>query len=155
MGSVTAAIRRRVEGTVYGDGPEPARFDRPAGDPGLFGPDSMVWRVHSDLLGMFTGGLASLLLQTLHPLAVAGVEQHSSYRQDPIGRLNRTAAFIAVTSFGPSHEARAALAGVCRRHELVQGTAPDGRPYAAGDPALLTWVHAAQTSCFLAAHQHW
>ncbi|MFF1871447.1 oxygenase MpaB family protein [Kitasatospora herbaricolor] len=128
-------------------------MQQPAGDPGLFGPDSMVWRVHSNMLGMFTGGLAALLLQTLHPLAVAGVDQHSVYRQDPVGRLNRTAGFIAVTSFGPSHEARAALARVRRRHDRVRGTAPDGRPYAAGDPALLTWVHVAETSCFLTGYQ--
>lgn len=153
VGSVVARVRRRAEETVYGGGPEQVRFDRPAGDPGLFGPGSMVWRVHGDLPGMFTGGLAALLLQTLHPLAMAGVDQHSSYRHDPVGRLNRTTAFIAVTSYGPRPEALAALAGIRRRHRFVQGTAPDGRPYAAGDPVLLTWVHAAQTSCFLAGHQ--
>ncbi|MFF1904797.1 oxygenase MpaB family protein [Kitasatospora sp. NPDC058218] len=146
-------IRARVDATVYGESLQLARLQQPAGDPGLFGPDSMVWRVHSNMLGMFTGGLAALLLQTLHPLAVAGVDQHSVYRQDPVGRLNRTAGFIAVTSFGPSREARAALARVRRRHDRVRGAAPDGRPYAAGDPALLTWVHVAETRCFLAGHQ--
>ncbi|MER5853369.1 oxygenase MpaB family protein [Streptomyces sp. NPDC002012] len=154
MGSGLAErIRARVDGTVYGDSLQLSRLQQPAGDPGLFGPDSMVWRVHSNMLGMFTGGLAALLMQTLHPLAVAGVDQHSVYRQDPVGRLNRTAGFIAVTSFGPRCEARAALARVRRRHDQVRGTAPDGRPYAAGDPALLTWVHVAETSCFLAGYQ--
>lgn len=78
---------------------------------------------------------------------------HSSYRQDPVRRLNQTTGFIAVTSFGSCQQARAAIARVRRRHGPVRGTAPDGRPYAASDPALLTWVHVAEASCFLSGYQ--
>ncbi|MER5712113.1 oxygenase MpaB family protein [Streptomyces sp. NPDC002122] len=153
MGSVAAAwIRARVEATVYGVDLS-SRLSGPAGDPGLFGPGSMVWRVHSNLLGMLTGGFAALVLQSLHPLAMAGVDQHSTYWQDPVRRLNQTAGFIAVTSFGSCPQAQAAIARIRRRHGSVRGIAPDGRTYAASDPALLTWVHVAEVSCFLAGYQ--
>jgi uncharacterized protein (DUF2236 family) len=148
-------IRRQVYATVHGDGLDYARYDRPDGDPGLFGPDSMVWLVHGDMPGMFTGGIAALLLQSLHPLAMAGVDQHSDYRERPIDRLNGTAGFVTVTSYGGAAEAEAAIARVRRIHEHVRGTAPDGRPYGAGDPELLRWVHVAETGCFLAGYQRY
>jgi len=147
-GAVSERIRRRVNATVHGGTIDLSRYDHPAGDAGLFGPDSVVWRVHGDLPGMFTGGIAALLLQSLHPLAIAGVDQHSDFRRDPVGRLNRTAGFVSVTSYGSTEAAEAALA-------RVTGTAPDGRPYAAGDPELLRWVHVAETVCFLTGHQRY
>ncbi|WP_051944801.1 oxygenase MpaB family protein [Streptacidiphilus rugosus] len=148
-------IRRQVYATVHGQGLDLTRYDRPVGDPGLFGPDSVVWLVHGDLPGMFTGGVAALLLQSLHPLAMAGVDQHSLYRDDPIDRLNRTAGFVTVTSYGSTEEAEAAIARVRRIHAYVRGTAPDGRPYDASDPELLRWVHVAETACFLAGYQRY
>ncbi|MEZ0065887.1 uncharacterized protein (DUF2236 family) [Streptacidiphilus sp. MAP12-20] len=148
-------IRRQVYATVHGQGLDLTRYDRPSGDPGLFGPDSVVWLVHGDLPGMFTGGIAALLLQSLHPLAMAGVDQHSLYREDPIDRLNRTAGFVTVTSYGSTTEAEAAIARVRRIHEYVRGTAADGRRYDAGDPDLLRWVHVAETTCFLAGYQRY
>ena len=148
-------IRKRVNATVHGGGLDLGRYDHPAGDPGLFGPGSVVWRVHGDFPGMFTGGIAALLLQSLHPLAIAGVDQHSDFRRDPVGRLNRTAGFVSVTSFGSTEAAEAALARVRHIHEYVRGDAPDGRSYAAGDPALLRWVHVAEIACFLAGHQRY
>ncbi|MBC3841760.1 DUF2236 domain-containing protein [Streptacidiphilus sp. 4-A2] len=154
-GVVAERIRRRVNATVHGGVPDLGPYDHPAGDAGLFGPDSVVWRVHGDFPGMFTGGIAALLLQSLHPLAIAGVDQHSDFRGDLLGRLNRTAGFVSVTSYGSTEAAEAALARVRRIHEYVRGTAPDGRPYAAGDPALLRWVHVAETACFLAGHQRY
>lgn len=122
-------------------------------DPDLayFAPDSIVRRVHSDFPSMLIGGLASLLFQMLHPLAMAGVAQHSRYREDPLGRLERTAFFLGITTFGSSEDAEHAIARVRAVHKGVQGTAPDGRPYAASDPELLTWVHAAEVYSFLAA----
>ncbi|MFC1413200.1 oxygenase MpaB family protein [Streptacidiphilus sp. N1-12] len=146
-------IGSRVNSTVHGGDLRLQRYREPPGDPGLFGPDTVVWRVHCDIPGMFTGGLAALLLQSLHPLAIAGVDQHSDFRQNPIDRLNRTAGFVSVTSYGSTEAAEAALSRVRRVHEYVRGTAPDGRPYSAADPELLTWVHVAETSCFLAGYQ--
>ena len=78
-----------------------------------FGPDSVVWLVHGDL-AMLVGGLRALLLQTLHPLAMAGVAEHSDYRADPLGRLRRTGAFLAATTFGTATEAEHAVARVRR-----------------------------------------
>jgi uncharacterized protein (DUF2236 family) len=84
---------------------------------------------------------------------MAGVDQHSDYRTDPVGRLNRTARFVTMTTFGPSREVEAALAKVRRIHTFVKGLAPDGRAYRADDPDLLSWVHTAEARCFLAGYQ--
>ncbi len=116
-------------------------------------PDSVVRAVHRDLGPMMIGGWAALMLQALHPLAMAGVADHSSYEEDPIGRLRRTAHFVAVTTFGTTSEARAAIRHVQAVHRRVHGVAPDGRPYSADDPELLTWVHAAEMYCFLESTQ--
>ena len=120
--------------------------------PRWFHPGSPVQRVHGDA-SMFVGGLRALLLQSLHPLAMAGVAAHSGYRGDPWGRLQRTSTFIAVTTFGTADDAERAVGAVRAVHERVRGVAPDGRPYRAGDPDLLRWVHVAETQSFLAAHQ--
>ena len=116
-----------------------------------FAEDRPVRRVNGDS-SMFIGGIRALLLQSLHPLAMAAVAEHSDYRGDPWGRLQRTSYFLAVTSFGRTEDARAAIARVRAVHEHVTGTAPDGRPYAASDPHLLTWVHIAEADSFLRAH---
>jgi len=101
---------------------------------------------------MFIGGIRALLLQSLHPLAMAAVAGHSGYRGDPWGRLQRTSYFLAVTTFGRAPDAQDAIARVRAVHRRVTGTAPDGRPYAASDPRLLTWVHIAEADSFLRAH---
>jgi uncharacterized protein (DUF2236 family) len=125
----------------------------PCVDPALayVPPDSVVRRIHGDLPSMLIGGLSALLFQMLHPLAMAGVAQHSRYRTDPLGRLERTARFLGTTTFGTRDEARAAIERVRHVHARVSGTASDGRRYSAADPDLLTWVHAAEVSSFLAA----
>jgi len=102
---------------------------------------------------MVVGGLAALLLQTLHPLAMAGVADHSNYRDDPIGRLRRTANFVGATTFGTVEQAARVIDDVREVHRHVHGRAPDGRRYSANDPDLLTWVHVAEMSSFLAAAQ--
>lgn len=127
-------------------------YDNPPGDPGLFGPDAVCWRVHADFPGMLAGGVSALLMQTMHPLALAGVWDHSSFRQDMQGRLGRTAQFIAGTTYGSRADAMRLIERVRRIHDVVKGSAPDGRPYAASDPALLTWVHVAEVSSFLAGY---
>jgi uncharacterized protein (DUF2236 family) len=119
-----------------------------------FDDDAVIRRVHADS-AMFVGGLRALLLQSLHPLAMAGVAEHSDYRTDPWHRLQRTADFLAATTYGPTAEAERAVARVRAVHERVVGVAPDGRPYAANDPHLLRWVHVAEVDSFLAAHQRY
>lgn len=125
---------------------------RPPGDPGLFAPDSAAWKVHGDLTSMMVGGTAALLLQMLHPGALAGVWDHGSFRHDLTGRLRRTAQFISGTTYGSTAMAEDLIARVRRIHDVVQGTLPDGSAYSANDPALLTWVHAAEVQCFLGAY---
>ena len=128
------------------------QYTDPPGDPGLFGPGSATWRVHADP-AMLVGGLAALMLQTLHPLAIAGVEEHSNYREDPLGRLSRTGSFVTGTTFGSTEAAERMIKLVRGIHRKVSGTAPDGRRYSADDPALVTWVHVTEVSSFLRAHQ--
>lgn len=119
-----------------------------------FEPDSPIVRVHGDS-SMFIGGLRAILFQSLHPLAMTGVAEHSDYRHDPWGRLQRTADFLASTTFGPVAEAERAVARVHAVHQRVTGVAADGRPYAANDPHLLRWVHLAEVDSFLAAHERY
>jgi uncharacterized protein (DUF2236 family) len=122
-------------------------------DDGFFGPASVTWRVSADLSSI-VAGLRALLVQALHPLAMAGVDQHSDWRRDPVGRLAATSAYLATVSFGDRAAAERAAARVRRVHEHVHGTDPvTGRPYAASDPALLLWVHAALVESTIAACQ--
>lgn len=116
---------------------------------GLFGPSAVAWRVHGDVTAMMVGGIAGLLLQMLHPAVLAGVWDHSNFRQDMHGRLRRTAKFIALTTYGGRDEAEAAMSRVRGIHDRISGLLPDGTPYRANDPALLAWVHVTETTCFL------
>lgn len=148
---VRMALAESVTHLTTGSGPK-LDYSTPPGDPGLFGPDAVCWKVHADFASMMAGGISALLLQALHPLALAGVWDHSTFRSDILGRLRRTATFIAGTTYGSRADALALIERVKMIHESVTGTAPDGRPYRASDPALLTWVHVAEVSSFLAAH---
>ena len=123
-------------------------------EPGWFDDDAPIRRVHGDA-SMFVGGLRALLFQSLHPLAMAGVADHSDYRRDPWGRLQRTADFLAATTFGPASQAQQAVDRVHHVHRRVVGTGPGGEPYAANDPHLLEWVHLAEIDSFLAAHDRY
>jgi len=123
----------------------------PPGAPGWFTPDDPIWTVHGSV-ATFLGGIRSLLLQALHPLALAGVDQHSSYREDPFGRLQRTGAFIAATTYGSADLAGQTVRAVQSMHARVAGTAPDGRAYSAQDPRLLEWVHVSLTDSMLRAY---
>ena len=155
MGDFRSAIQGQVR-ELFGT-TDANRIDlaRPPGDPGLFAPGSAAWKVHGDLAAMMIGGVASLLLQMLHPGALAGVWDHSDFRRDMRGRLRRTAQFISGTTYGSTATAEALIERVARVHDRVTGTLPDGTPYSANDPALLTWVHAAETWCFLAAYRRY
>lgn len=151
--------RRRVGDTIFARvaGEEgPGRRDRIhfAEGPRRFERDAAICRVHSDA-SMFVGGLRALLLQSLHPLAMAAVDAHSGYRGDPWGRLQRTSTFLAETTFGTIDDADRAVAVVRAVHRRVRGTTPDGRPYAASDPHLVGWVHVAEIDSFLRAHDRY
>jgi len=148
-----ASIRRWVLGAFPKHGSGHLDYDQPLGDPGLFGPDSATWRVHSDFPGMLAGGLAALMLQTLHPLALAGVWDHSNFREDLVGRLRRTTAFVGGTTYAPREQAQQLIEHVKQIHLQVTGTAEDGRPYAADDPDLLTWVHVTEAHSFLEGYR--
>lgn len=144
------AIVLQVRQLVGGTGDDTVERNRR--DVGFFGPDSACWKVHGDLAGMMVGGITALLVQMLHPGALAGVWDHSNFRQDMDGRLRRTARFIAGTTYGDRAEAQGYIDRVRAIHAKVTGTLPDGTPYAADDPDLLTWVHVAEVSSFLAAY---
>ena len=121
----------------------------PASDDALFASGSVIRRVHADVTAMMVGGVAALLTQMLHPQALGGVWDHSDVTTDQLGRLRRTARFIAVTTYAERSEAEAAIARVNAIHQRVNGTLPDGRTYDATDPALLAWVHVAGAINFL------
>jgi len=150
-------LRSQAQHAVFAKvaGPDgPALRDRIHGTPGprWFPPGSPIRRVHADT-AMYPGGIRALLLQSLHPLAMAAVTDHSGYRSDPWGRLARTSAFLAVTTFGTAEDAEASVAAVRRVHSRISGVAPDGRSYRASDPHLLAWIHVAEVDSFLTAHQ--
>jgi uncharacterized protein (DUF2236 family) len=124
--------------------------EQPADD-GFFGPASITWRISGDLSAP-VAGLRALLLQALHPLAMAGVDQHSDWRRDPVGRLAATSAYLSTVSFGEQAAAERAASRVRKIHARVSGMDEvTGRPYAATDPALLLWVHAALVDSNLVA----
>lgn len=124
-------------------------------DDSLFDRASPIWRVHGDVTSMMVGGVAALLMQMLHPSALAGIWQHSRFRDDLLGRLRRTARFIAVTTYASRADADVAIDQVNSIHRRVTGTRPDGLPYSARDPRLLAWVHVTEATCFLAAWQRY
>jgi uncharacterized protein (DUF2236 family) len=118
-------------------------------DPGLYGPDSVTWRVHADP-SMALAGLRALLLQAVHPVAMHGVFANSDFRADPWGRLFRTAEYVAVTAYGTTREAERAGARVRGIHRRLSGVEPDsGRAYRVDDPHLLRWVHCCEVESFL------
>lgn len=151
--SLTDHARRAIVGRVRRVFNDQARGEQPVvrSDDGLFGPETVLWRVHGDVTTMMVGGVAALLLQMLHPAVLAGVWDHSNFRHDMLGRLRRTARFIALTSYGAREEAEAAIERVRTVHLAVRGTLPDGTPYAADDPRLLAWVHVTEAVSFLDA----
>lgn len=153
LGRLRERLGRGLFAMVAGpDGPQKRERIHNTPGPRWFAEDRPIRRVHADA-SMFVGGLRALLLQSLHPLAMAGVAEHSDYRGDPWGRLQNTSTFLAVTTFGTAGDAQRAVDRVRGIHRRVHGTAADGRPYRADDPHLLEWVHIAEIDSFLRAHQ--
>jgi uncharacterized protein (DUF2236 family) len=152
---VARGFRRIVSGRPDGS-PDWVTALAEGDDEGYFGPGSAAWAVHGDLATL-VGGVRALLLQALHPAAVTGVDRHSSYRDDPLGRLAGTTRWLTVTTFGSRAAADREAARVRGMHRRIAGTFVDARgverPYRAGDDDLLTWVHVAFTDSFLTAHE--
>lgn len=150
---LASSVREVLSGRADGQSDIARAIARPAGAPGWFAPGDAIWTVHGSV-ATFVGGIRSLFLQALHPLALAGVDQHSSYREDPFGRLQRTGAFIAATTYGSDDLAQRTVGAIQVMHRRVQGTAADGRAYSAQDPHLLEWVHLALVDSMLSAYLH-
>lgn len=129
-------------------------------DPGLFGPGSVTWRVMREPL-LLLGASRALLVQVAHPLVAQGALDHSDFTGDPVGRFQRTVAWVTTVVFGTSAEARAATRQINRMHRHVVGALPEdhataswssGATYEASDPELVLWVHAALVESMLEAH---
>ena len=146
------ALRRRIAGEVRSFFNDRSRGQEPivSSPDALCPPHGAAWRVHGDVTSMMVGGIAALLLQMLHPKALAGVWDYSDFRRNMHGRLRNTARFIAVTTYGARADAHASIERVRRIHDHVHGTLADGTPYDANDPRLLAWVHVAGSAMFLA-----
>lgn len=146
-------LRRQLQTQVRGIFNDSAKGETPVppSDEAWFARDTPIRMVHADIVSMMVGGMAALLLQMLHPHALRGVLDHSSFRSDMQGRLRRTAKFIAVTTYGHRDEAEKAVARVNRIHAHVKGTLPDGTPYSATNPRTLAWVHVTEATMFLEA----
>jgi uncharacterized protein (DUF2236 family) len=150
--SLRVAVVSRTTG-LFAHGNDPmARTMDYAGDPGLFGPGSATWEVMGDVSG-FVAGIRALLIQAAHPEVVAGVADHSRYREDPLGRLSRTSDYVTATSYGAMPEVEQAVRIVRAAHRRVVGVSHRGMPYRADDPPLAAWVHNSLTDSFLACHR--
>lgn len=161
MGRITESWRSHLLTTFSGDGAGRPYWVDAIGegeDAGYFGPGSASWAVHGGLATM-VAGIRALLMQTLHPGAMAGVHDWSRYQEDPLGRLSGTIQWLVTVTFGDTALARRESGRVGRFHDRVVGTYVDAhgdeRPYAAGDPELLSWVHVVFTDAFLRCHEVW
>lgn len=122
-------------------------------DPGLFGPESITWKIMGDV-SSFIGGIRALLIQAAHPEVAAGVANHSTYRDDPLGRLSRTASYVTATAFGAMPEVEKSIKMVSSAHRPVVGTSSRGEKYSAGNPEMAAWVHNALIDSFLVSYQN-
>jgi uncharacterized protein (DUF2236 family) len=142
------AVRGRIAGPEFQEAHEQIWYTP---GPRWFAETDAIWRVHADT-AMFVGGIRALLLQSLHPVAMLGVSQHSGFRGDPWGRLQRTSRFLATTTYGTIADAERSIRIVRAIHGRVRGTTPSGEDYRADDPHLLGWIHVAEVDSFLSAY---
>ena len=119
----------------------PEVFAEPAGDPGLIGPGTVSWEINSDIASVLLAGIGSIVMEILHPSVMAGVDDLSSYREQPERRGRTTFGYVVTTTFGNTQAATRLVNAVKRMHSRVEGTRPDGEPYRALDPELIGWVH--------------
>ncbi len=139
------------------DGLNTSRTDyaAPLGDPGMFGPDSLAWRVHASPIALAVGGIAAVILELAEPRVRSGVWDHSIFKTDPLTRMQRTGEATLITTYGPTRAAQARIDMVTRMHQRISGTTPEGEAYTALDPELMTWVHITAGWGFMNAyHRH-
>lgn len=146
-----AAVRRTWMKTLASDGLPGVQFSEPVGDPGLYGPGSEIWYAHSDVVGL-VGGLSGLLLGALHEPTLYGTNQHSSYSDDPVARLGRTASFVNAMTWGATPVVDRVCDLVRTMHQQVHGSMPDGRTYDANDDDQLIWTAVTQAHSIIRAH---
>lgn len=149
---MSGSDRTLLDKLLFGAAGPQVDFSRPKGDPGVFGPDSVTWRVHANPVALAIGGVAAVILELAEPRVRTGVWEHSSFRTDPLARMRRTAEATLITTYGPTAAVEARVAMVNRMHARVTGTTPEGQAYQAMDPELLTWVQVTAGYGFLNAH---
>lgn len=144
--SVTSRLNKRLFGESRLD------YTQPAGDPGLYGPDSVAWKVHANPVALGIGGIAAVLLELAEPRVRTGVWEHSTFAKDPLARMRRTGEATMITTYGPTAAAMERIAMVTRMHQRVGGVTPEGQAYQALEPELMTWVHVTAGYGFLNAY---
>ncbi|MFC3079698.1 oxygenase MpaB family protein [Phenylobacterium terrae] len=150
LGHIGQAAWERLPGSPLGGGK--VDYRAPKGDPGFFGPQSMAWRVHANPVALAVGGVAAVILELAEPRVRTGVWEHSTFRTDPLARMQRTGEATLITTYGPTRAAEARIAMVTRMHERVRGVTPEGQAFAALEPELMTWVHLTAGWGFLNAY---
>jgi uncharacterized protein (DUF2236 family) len=145
------AIQQTWRKTLRADGLPGVQFSEPSGDQGLYGPGSAIWHVHADVVGL-VGGLSGLLLGALHEPILYGTNQHSSYSDNPIARLGRTASFVNAMTWGSMPVVENTCDMVRKMHRHVHGEMPDGRAYSAEDSDQLIWTAMTQAYSIMRAH---
>ncbi len=153
---VKAQVERRLDKAAHaylGD-PALARFDfsEPSSEPALVGPDSISWRIFKNPVSLFIGGVTAVLLELAEPRVRTGVWEFSSFRENPVRRLKRTGLAAMVTVYGAQNQAGQMIDMVNHMHQRVSGVTPNGDPFSASDPELLTWVQATAAFGFLEAY---
>jgi uncharacterized protein (DUF2236 family) len=146
---LAGALDRRIFG------PSRVDYSQPKGDPGLYGPDSVAWRVHANPIALAIGGVAAVILELAEPRVRTGVWEHSIFARDPLTRMRRTGEATMITTYAPTAEAQARIAMVTRMHERVRGQTPEGQAYHALDPELADWVHLTAAYGFLNAYRRY
>jgi uncharacterized protein (DUF2236 family) len=139
-------LQRRLNSTLhsflYGQTSRESDFNRPLREPALVSPQSVSWRIFKNPIALFVGGTAAVILELAEPSVRAGIWEYSSFRKNPLGRLQRTGLAAMITVYGARSIAEPMIARVVRMHAAIQGKTPSGASYSASDPRLLTWVHA-------------
>ncbi|SME99229.1 Uncharacterized conserved protein, DUF2236 family [Tistlia consotensis] len=148
-------LERCVATLLQPGGEPPVDFTEPVDEPALTRPESVSWQVFRNPVSLMIGGVAAVLLELAEPRVRSGVWDHSSFRADPLGRLQRTGLAAMVTVYGPHSKAEAMIAGVRRLHERVRGKTPSGRVYRASEPELLDWVQATASYGFIQAYDRY
>ena len=150
--ALTRPVQRHVARLLYPPGTQPDDFLRPRGEPALLAADSLSWRVFANPLAMFVGGITAVLLELAEPRVRTGVWEHTTFRAQPLLRLQRTGYAATMTVFGAASRTQAMIARINAGHARVVGRTPSGEAYAASDAALLAWVQATATFGFLRAY---